>query len=496
MKQLLIGLVVVLCIMLFATDPYLTEENVNEFITELEDQGFIVQQGMLYSFDMPDLFSNYITPSCYGNNADTPYCVYFLPPAPNQTVENSFPFTARMGKDEAIIFIGWTPPEVTYFSYETLIMFRHFPGEDVPTRIFAGVGDTVNIMNIKTGESIKEETEGTVFNAPTIIISTPDKNIDKMMRAAAKKVGFSQEIINTDVIPSPILKLGIDKYCDELIFGSRFAFFKNPEDKSYALDPSALKDGKFWTKPPYSHNHRGWVLRVTPSNPVELDPFPVPNLVPRDSGDYSELNLKPTMDKLEEAIIEYYSDFDAVSLRTRRWIELSYIAIQNNTDVLGDSRDSIYFRTESFLLGKDTEDFAIVFGPIHALTGKAIYSSFVIYTDDLVQDLLPYESNILYGFLSVNSEQTPESKLGLIGSAERFLPDNPNAKYFYVWKIARSNPDNEDYCVTIPSETPCERITYNNLMVAFRAYINPATGVGPSYEEILMDKVIHFKPNK
>ncbi|MFO7883160.1 MAG: hypothetical protein R6U52_11570, partial [Kosmotogaceae bacterium] len=79
MKKILIGLTIVLCSMLFAGDPYFTEETVNSFIEELEEQGFIVQQGMLYSFDMPDLFANYITPSCYGNNADTPYCVYFLP---------------------------------------------------------------------------------------------------------------------------------------------------------------------------------------------------------------------------------------------------------------------------------------------------------------------------------------------------------------------------------------------------------------------------------
>jgi len=41
-----------------------------------------------------------------------------------------------------------------------------------------------------------------------------------------------------------------------------------------------------------------------------------------------------------------------------------------------------------------------------------------------------------------------------------------------------------------------KRITYDELMIGFRAYVNPTTGVGPSYEEILMDKVIHFRPKK
>ncbi|CCU85201.1 conserved hypothetical protein [Mesotoga infera] len=261
------------------------------------------------------------------------------------------------------------------------------------------------------------------------------------------------------------------------------------------MDPSALEDGKFWMEPPYSSNRRGWVLRLTQSDPIELDPYPVPNLTPRDTGDYSELNLKSTMDSLEEAIIDHYSDLNADVLRTYRWVDISYHAIQNNTDVLGDSRDAIYLKSDPFALEEDPDDFAIVFGPIHSLTGKAIYSSFVVYSNDLVKDLLPYESRILYGFLSINSERSAETKLGLPGSAERFLPDDPNAKYFYVWKVSKSNPDNEDYCLLVPEPT-LKRITYDELMIGFRAYVNPTTGVGPSYEEILMDKVIHFRPKK
>jgi len=70
MKRLLILLFVVLSVIVYCNDPYFTEENVNLFIQQLESEGFIMQQGTFYSFDMPDLFSNYITPSCYGNNAE------------------------------------------------------------------------------------------------------------------------------------------------------------------------------------------------------------------------------------------------------------------------------------------------------------------------------------------------------------------------------------------------------------------------------------------
>jgi hypothetical protein len=84
-----------------------------------------------------------------------------------------------------------------------------------------------------------------------------------------------------------------------------------------------------------------------------------------------------------------------------------------------------------------------------------------------------------------------ESRLGLKGSAERFLPDDSEVSLFYVWKIARKNPDNEDYCAVIPVSN-YERITYNELFVAFRAYIDPNLAVSAAYEEILLDKVIVF----
>ncbi len=125
--------------------------------------------------------------------------------------------------------------------------------------------------------------------------------------------------------------------------------------------------------------------------------------------------------------------------------------------------------SDPFALEEDPDDFAIIFGPIHSLTGKTIYSSFVVYSNDIVKDLLPYESRILYGFLSINSENSAESRLGMLESAERFLPDDPEGEYFYVWKVARSNPNDEGYCLLVPEPT-MKRITYDELKIGFRAY--------------------------
>ncbi len=209
----------------------------------------------------------------------------------------------------------------------------------------------------------------------------------------------------------------------------------------------------------------------------------------RATGDTSELELSGTMENLRQAILSKYSDYSATEIKTHRWFEESFYGIQTNTDVFGETRDTVYFRTDPFELSDD--DFAIVYGPVHSLTGKSIYSSFILYTNDIVEDLLPLYSRILLGFLSVNSEMSIESRLGLKGSAERFLPDDSEVSLFYVWKIARKNPDNEDYCAVIPVSN-YERITYNELFVAFRAYIDPNLAVSAAYEEILLDKVIVF----
>lgn len=80
MKQFLVLLFTLVALSHMASGTYFTGDNVNSFIDRLEEEGFIVQQGMFGGFDLLDLFANYIVPDCSGNNADNPYCVYFCHP--------------------------------------------------------------------------------------------------------------------------------------------------------------------------------------------------------------------------------------------------------------------------------------------------------------------------------------------------------------------------------------------------------------------------------
>ena len=144
--------------------------DVEAFKQALEQDGFTVQQGGLGYFDFMMLYNSGVLPSAYGNNPATQYLVYLVPPASGHEVTGKIseivkalgvaakvtPFWS-LRPDEAVIFVGRTPPECRYFSFEQQLMDRTYGNE---TRwIFSNIGDTVNNLDIKTEERKMESLE-------------------------------------------------------------------------------------------------------------------------------------------------------------------------------------------------------------------------------------------------------------------------------------------------------------------------------------------------
>ncbi|MDD3091904.1 MAG: hypothetical protein PHG80_09760, partial [Methanoregulaceae archaeon] len=144
------------------------------------------------------------------------------------------------------------------------------------------------------------------------------------------------------------------------------------------------------------------------------------------------------------------------------------------TDALGDNRDALYLRNGDYLLGDD--DFLIVYGVNHQATGKVLYTNIAV-----------YGTEALNGVVAVTDAD-------IAGSANSYLPGNPNADLFYVWKFAR-HCNGEAGCTEVPCccgglgipETVPVRI-------AFRTYVEEETGIGPVCNEILYDQAIYFSP--
>jgi hypothetical protein len=88
------------------------------------------------------------------------------------------------------------------------------------------------------------------------------------------------------------------------------------------------------------------------------------------------------------------------------------------------------------------------------------------------------------------------SDLDFNGTAEAYLPDNPNAKYLYVYKIAR-HANGDPHCFEVPTGPGGYGIGLDQpLFIGWRSYLEKATKTGPSFSEIVYDRAIKFDPKE
>jgi hypothetical protein len=360
-------------------------------------------------------------------------------------------------EDEAIVLVGKTPPKVKYFGFTNYLTRRYIPKNKGYSYIFGSLGDTTNNYTIATANSKRP------YNQPMVFISTADSDIDRRIRAAAAAAGYPSDIINTSVFPAPLVNFGLptpDSFPDTFLLLQRAALFASQDEKDkYYNDPGVT------------------VFRITPRQPAFPRPFLVPDLRVKGTGDTNELNLLPTEHELGEAIRKKYSYLAPRSLEPSVAFVAGYEAVQDDTNAYGDNRDTIYLRSDNFFLEDNPDDFVVVYGVNHVKTGKAVYSNFSV-----------YGKRALNGVGSVDNSSFP--------TAEQFLPGNRFAKYFYVYKIARQCTPNEEIpCLPISTKPPAEGIEVDQLaFLAFRAYVEPSTKVGPEFEEVLYDQAIKFSP--
>ena len=129
-------------------------------------------------------------------------------------------------------------------------------------------------------------------------------------------------------------------------------------------------------------------------------------------------------------------------------------------------------------MGNDPNEFIIVYGVNHVATGKATYQNFV-----------PYGADAFNGVGMIKD-------VDFNGTAQEYLPDNPNSKYLYVYKIARHS-NGDPHCYEVPTGPGDYGIGLDQpLKIGWRLYLEKATKTGTSYSEILYDRAIKFSPKK
>lgn len=489
---------------------YNKQPYINNFISQLEARGFVVQEGKLSYIDIIKLCSEGIVDSCLGNNVGAPYVVCQLPPAPHQApsegqeppigynADNPYNYPAninyiapgvysKLRPDEAVVVIGQTPPPALYYCFRSYVGFienklkkdysEYITAGDAYTgfyhMIFASLGDQLNNYNLWTDKT-PNGAPGKPFNSSTIIISTADRNINKQVRNALNIAGFSSSIMNNDNIPVDLVNMGLEAGKDTFTFMMRFALWAVQNMGTQYLN----NIDKFMK-----------VFRITPKIPLpNLAPWPVPTLKIRETG-ITEYQVVPTcrndFDHLRDGIIKKYgaTEYDPVDLDLIVAIPDNFNAIVRDMNVYADNRDAVYFKTVDFQLTSD-DDFLIIYGINHERTGKAIYSNASFYGAELFNGVAGAFSTV----------QFPDTAL------QYFPKGYKNARYYYVYKMARKA--DEDNVVIIPYSTgnPLGKAygvdNHQDARIVFRVYLDKTAMVGPYIFDITWNRAILFRKKK
>lgn len=486
-------------------------DDLSGFTAALEND-YYVQKGSFRDIDTLEMASQGKLTSCFGNNNGSSYQVAFLPPAPEQdaaigipamnwkdevptiyddpAVENApaNPYFAPVGwnyklrTDEAIVLMYELPPECKYFSIGPYLMMSAADptrdlsydtssitvrsSEDVGNYnvIFGSLGDQLNNIRFQT----LAETSADVFGQKAVVVIGGDQNTLDAMVAQLVKSGINEKMINVIPLPSQTLTMGLQKGGDTFCILGRIS---QPADSAaYEAYTAALEE-------------TSEIYRITPKTVGEIVEIPAQEVISRGNGEHEAAILgysSKDLDTIRAKIIEKYTaeGYTYTELVPHISVPDGLTSLYNTTNGKGDNRDTTYLSTDKFTFHSD-EDFVVLYGVNHTQTGKAIYSNAVL-----------YGASKLNGVASVYDEQ-------YIGSAEAYLSNGyHDSNNYYVYKIDRYGTD--PYSVKVDYSTGNEKGAFygidngQQLLVAFRAYIEEATGVGPDYSEIIYDRAIVF----
>jgi hypothetical protein len=473
------------------------------FRATLEANGFLVSGGQMTPINpIVDLLDSGIGDSANGNNAGQPYKVLMVPVSPfgeENPIERGLTIF-RLRPDEAVVYLGPTPPPCDYFSFTVYLWVRH-KDSLVPKGDWmnAAVNDPLNNALIKT------EGDGTPFSQQTIVIFTADRGVYERVAAQAREAGYPESMINPYVIPSGLLNLGVlpeTPLADSFIILLRTANFASKAEGDQYL----------------SDNNYARVWRVTPETAPALDPYPTPEQRVRKYKSESELypDLKSGLERLENAILAQTPNVSYESYESIRWFADSREVLEETDPasplyhkfVAGEGSDTPYLQTSlsgeaaNFTLGND--DMVVVYGVNHAATGLATYSNFGVYGDWVTCSCQDNPMQYVFGCgdRSWNGVASMTSH-DFTGSAEEYIPGDPMAPYLYAVKVLRQPPEDENdkYFVVVPtatSEHPCASPGSclgldDPIIIGYRAYLNPATASGADYDDIIHDRAIWFR---
>jgi hypothetical protein len=478
----------------FAKQAEKAPDPVVKLKTVLEQDGFEFQKGSSKSLDMWQQYCDYVTSSAKYNNKGAPYLTAVVPHLSGDPTV--VPYSFQLRPDEAIVFIGVTPPPVTYFSYQPFLLNK-FYAQPVPAELrnSQGCGEDPNCLDVgaSLGDTVNVATIRTIgpdpYSAPIVLIFTPDQGTDARVRSALKKAGYPPSTFNTIVFPASLLNLGIGPGHDIFMILGRNAKWLNGEAGEAA--GSAYMKSLDTPSSPVS------VFRVTPKvfSQENLNPFPAPPLRVRGTGE-TEMELVGKLDEIRDRVISQYTNmgYDVTAeYMSGPGSYDGYDYLQQMKRAYLDCRDTIYVGAgaDAFPNNLDydikltDDEFLVIYGVNHTATGKASYMNLNAYAKP---------SQLAIGSIFDTD---------FAHSADAYLPTgDPAASLMFAYKISWQCGD-EPFCLQM-SSGGCERVALDSpeareetqLAFATRSYLEPATNVGPAFTEVVYHRMIKFSPKQ
>lgn len=415
--------------------------------------------------------------SCLGQNPSSPYGRYFVK---SPLFLDEYEQLYQLQADEALIFYGCTPPQSRYFGIQTYAMVSH------EHLLFADMGDSVNFDTINTTQP------SFPFDTTLLMTTTGDQQARDDVEAAFQKAGESAAVFNTDIIPN-VTEIGLAPMGNGLSSTIFMTVFRIADCSNSSFC--------------HEYYNQNWtVIRATPRTPRNQVSFGVPAYKNR-TTDITENAYASTLNLLVNNVIKA-----SVSLHVKLQKQATLLpllidgrtCIADHSNCLGDTRDACYMDGDepllpamvynsppsilaplfaqnplnimpngpAFFLSDDPNDFLIMVGVIHSQTPvpKATYTNIAVY--DVLKAM---------GVFAAMDE-------AITGSAALYGINEP---YYYAYKFARNCSSTEIFCYSVPTTFPGVPIDAPLTFVE-RAYVDPATTVGPDPLELLPPVILHF----
>jgi hypothetical protein len=308
------------------------------------------------------------------------------------------------------------------------------------------------------------------YQKNVVVVMASDTNVEKKVRKALIAAGYPEESINVLTLAPALAKMGLGAQDDSFMIAMR-------------VSPGPGNNVDWY------YDQQQTFLRVSPHPPVptaKLSPMPAPKLRVRGTGT-TEMFLLAQVDALEQAILAYYSAMGYTGYPVKMaTIPDGYDCLVNMQNCLGDNRDTVficpaYDIMDGVILPKQPpltiapNEFMVCYGVQHPSVKKATYSNISV---------------MGWGHKDAPLVVTDQD---MAGSAQEYLPGANPALYAY--QIARPGGCLTQHCQVLG--THCEHGIALDEVVApvFRAYVEPATKVGPAWGEVIFDRILKFTPD-